>query len=85
MFGEGKRTELEEARLREAAVEKPMVTRDTISDAGPQASEGEHSLLISQSQAGKAEEAPNSAGDTSVGPHGCLLHIADPNQESEQP
>lgn len=43
MFGEGKHTELEEAKLREAAVENPTVTRDTISDTGPQASEGGHS------------------------------------------
>lgn len=40
MFGEGKHTELEEARLREAAVEKPMVTRDTISDTGFQTIRG---------------------------------------------
>lgn len=35
MFGEGKHTELEEVKLKEAAMEKPMVTRDTISDTSP--------------------------------------------------
>lgn len=59
--------ELEGVKQTEAAVQSLAVTRDTISDTGHQASEGGHSpLLIPQSQAGKAEEAPNSAGNTGM-------------------
>lgn len=84
VFSEGEHAELEEEKQRETAVQSPTVTRDTISETGRQASEGGQSPLPTlQSQAGKAEEAPNGTGDTGIGLYRSSLHVADPNGGSE--